>query len=183
MFRETVKDMIIYKIVNNINGKVYVGQTIQPLNKRISYHVWQNRLPIQKALNKYGIQSFTISIIDSADSKDVLDEKEKYWIKFLDCRAPNGYNLTDGGEGLKNPTEKIRRKIGEASSRRIVSDVTRERISKALTGHSVSQEQRTKIGNLNRGKQLSAVTKKKISLKNRGRKNPPHPMKGKHYEK
>jgi group I intron endonuclease len=162
--------MIIYKIVNNINGKIYVGQTIQKLVRRIGYHFWQNKTPIQKAMNKYGIQSFTVSVIDSAYSKEILDEKERYWIKQLNCKSPNGYNLTDGGEGLGNPTDEIRKKISKISTGRKLSVEAREKISNSLKGRSVSKKTRERIGNLNRGKNLSDETKRKMSLSSKGKK-------------
>lgn len=108
--------MIIYKIENNINGKIYIGLTTKGLGKRIAQHVIENKSYIQKALNKYGLQSFTISVIDEADSKEVLCEKEQYWIKFYDCKSPKGYNLTDGGDGLINPSKSVRKRISKKVS-------------------------------------------------------------------
>ena len=64
--------MIIYKIENNINGKIYIGLTTKDQCKRIAQHVIENKSYIQKALNKYGLQSFSISVIDEADSKEVF---------------------------------------------------------------------------------------------------------------
>lgn len=95
--------MIIYKIVNNINGKIYIGQTKNALSQRIAAHIRDNKTPVQKAINKYGLESFTISVIDEADSKEILKEKEKYWIKTLDCKIPKGYNIADGGDGKMSP--------------------------------------------------------------------------------
>jgi group I intron endonuclease len=108
--------MIIYKIVSNINGKTYIGQTKFSLDKRIAQHIKDNKTPVQKAINKYGLESFEISIIDKADTRKELSEKEVYWIKELNSKAPDGYNLTDGGDGLINPTKETREKIGKASS-------------------------------------------------------------------
>ena len=82
--------MIIYRITNNVNGKIYIGQTKKALSQRIAEHIKNNKTPVQKAINKYGLESFTILIIDEADTKEILNEKEKYWIKFLNCKIPNG---------------------------------------------------------------------------------------------
>jgi len=62
------------------------------------------------------LQSFVISVIDEADSKEILCEKEKYWIKFYDCKSPKGYNLTDGGDGLINPSKSVRKQIAKKVS-------------------------------------------------------------------
>ena len=90
--------MIIYKAENKINGKIYIGQTKNDLSKRIASHVRSNSY-IGRALRKYGLESFAISVIDHADTKEVINEKEKYWIKTLGSNPPNGYNLANGGEG------------------------------------------------------------------------------------
>jgi len=94
--------MIIYKIVNNINGKIYIGQTIKDLNKRMAVHLCTSSY-VGKVLRKYGLQSFTISVIDDAYNKETLNEKEIYWIKFYNSKIPNGYNITGGGEGHLGP--------------------------------------------------------------------------------
>lgn len=92
--------MIIYKITNKINGKIYIGQTIRSLNKRIYEHLARGRNTyFDRALHKYGIQNFNIEVIDYAENKDELNKKESYYIKFFNCKFPFGYNLTDGGEG------------------------------------------------------------------------------------
>jgi group I intron endonuclease len=154
--------MIIYKIANNINGKIYVGQTIKSLDHRICCHLRLNKTPVQKALNKYGIQSFIISIIDTAESKEVLDEKERYWIKFLNSKFPNGYNLTDGGEGIKNPSAEIRIKMGGNREARKWSNERKERTSKRMMGHPVSDKVKEVTGNINKGKHLSEITKRRM---------------------
>ena len=64
--------MIIYKITNKINGKIYIGQTIQTLNARMRQHLSPPKShtisAIDAALKKYSINSFTIEIIDAAES-------------------------------------------------------------------------------------------------------------------
>ncbi len=108
--------VIIYKIVNKINGKIYIGKTISSLEKRITEHLRaKGNWPFPLALKKYGIQSFEFSIIDTADIQSSLTEKEIYWIKFFDCKVPTGYNLTDGGDGVggHKHTIETRRKMSE----------------------------------------------------------------------
>ena len=72
--------MVIYKFENKINGKVYIGQTIQKLSKRISSHKYPSgnkNLPIDAAIKKYGIENFSITTIDHANSVEELNEKLK----------------------------------------------------------------------------------------------------------
>lgn len=106
--------MIIYKIVNNINGKTYIGLTKKALSQRIANHIKSNKSYVQKALNKYGLDSFTVTVIDYAEDAQVIKEKEKYWIDKLNCKWPNGYNLTDGGDGLVGATEVTLKKMRES---------------------------------------------------------------------
>ena len=70
--------MIIYKITNKINGKVYIGQTIQPLKKRWNLHrAKKSGCPaLTRAFEKYGKDNFDICIIDHAHAREELDNKE-----------------------------------------------------------------------------------------------------------
>lgn len=95
--------MIIYKIQNKINGRVYIGLTRRDLNQRISEHL-ESDYPVGKALRKYGLQDFDISVIDTADNWGTLCDKEMEYINLYNCKAPNGYNLTDGGSGANGYT-------------------------------------------------------------------------------
>ena len=95
--------MIIYKITNIKNGKVYIGQTVQPFNKRLLEHKKKMRsganFPLYNAMRKYGIDAFSFEIIDAASNQEELDKKERLWVSYYDSQHPNGYNLTAGGAG------------------------------------------------------------------------------------
>ena len=100
--------MIIYKATNKINGKNYIGKTINTLEFRKSSH--ENEAKIKgrngryfiKALSKYGNDNFEWEEIDKAESEEELNYLESYWIKFYNSNNPiYGYNLSDGGEGGK----------------------------------------------------------------------------------
>lgn len=95
---------VIYKATNKINGKAYIGKTVQSFRKRKNHHKsnvlnFNSNYLFCKAMRKYGFNNFEWKIIDSDLFEDRLFEKEIYWIKKLKAKAPNGYNLTDGGEG------------------------------------------------------------------------------------
>jgi len=118
-------DGIIYKTVSRVSKKIYVGQTTHSLKRRIAMHLAQaNRLDRNRsnyfysALRKYAAGSSIIEIptgyqtgsflwfvVDHATTRKELNKKEKYWIKKLGCKVPNGYNSTDGGEDnpMNNP--------------------------------------------------------------------------------
>lgn len=92
----------IYKITNNINGKVYIGQTIKTIKKRWQQHICNSSKPyfqqivLYKAMKKYGKENFYIEPIEEIDNSQ-LDEREKYWIKYYNSYK-NGYNSTIGGK-------------------------------------------------------------------------------------
>ena len=75
--------MVIYKFENKINGKVYIGQTIQKLSKRISSHKYPSgnkNLPIDAAIKKYGIENFSITTmlrIDFLEKNRIMTERKK----------------------------------------------------------------------------------------------------------
>lgn len=173
--------MIIYKIRNKINKKIYIGLTTKDLSKRIAEHVSENKSYIQKALNKYGLQSFAVTIIDSAESRAVLCEKERYWIQHYNCKAPNGYNLTDGGDGLINPSKVVRNKISNTLKEKHIitkgfagrnhSAESRKAISEGL----LNSKKRKKYNESRLGKKIKPFTeehKRNIGLANKGNKRP-----------
>jgi len=93
----------IYLIENKINGKKYVGCTIYTIEHRFQEHIkainkFPNR-PLYRAMKKYGIDNFSISILEECD-ESLLTEREVHWIEELNTYK-NGYNATLGGEGRR----------------------------------------------------------------------------------
>lgn len=99
--------MIVYLITNLINNKKYVGYTQKSLEERIKIHVYKSNSKLNKhyfyllpmAIRKYGIDNFKSEIIYETDDLNDVLEKEIYFIKELNTISPNGYNLTEGGNG------------------------------------------------------------------------------------
>ena len=92
----------IYKIYNNINSKIYIGKTVNNATKHFKEHCFQinNGTAIHNAMKKYGIENFFIEVIeDNIFDKEILSEREKYWINFYNALTPYGYNIASGGEG------------------------------------------------------------------------------------
>lgn len=92
----------IYIITNDVNDKVYIGQTIQTLKKRFNGHCCYSKsdrsssMYIKRAIHKYGKDKFHISLLEEC-SLDTLNDREKYWISYYDSYN-KGYNLTLGGQ-------------------------------------------------------------------------------------
>lgn len=96
----------IYVITNIKNGKQYVGQTTDSYQNRYKEHCQSlNRAdrkhsPLYAAFNKYGLESFTCSLLEKVPVSK-LDEREQYWIEKLGTFV-NGYNATAGGQRNKS---------------------------------------------------------------------------------
>ena len=92
---------IIYKITNIVNNKVYIGKTLETMEKRWKEHQKDSSRftdrPLYRAMNKYGLENFTIEIIDEPNI-DLLSERESYWIEYYKSYH-HGYNATLGGDG------------------------------------------------------------------------------------
>lgn len=46
-----------------------------------------------------GLENFTIEVIERCETQAQLNERERFWIRVLNCKLPNGYNQNDGGTG------------------------------------------------------------------------------------
>lgn len=144
----------MYKITNNINGKVYIGQTTSKLERRWKQHCNKSSCckKLKAAITKYGSENFSIETLWSGTGKrDVLnsclDAMEIAFINHYNS-IENGYNLLKGGSGHYIPT---------------VSENTRRKLSQARKGIKLSQEIRQKISNAQKGKKLSEETICKMS--------------------
>lgn len=167
----------IYKITNNINGKCYIGKSVN-IEKRFYEHKYTNRTNIylNSAMKKYGIDNFSFDVIELCEKK-ILSEREIYWINYYNSIYPYGYNLTYGGEGgntyeCKSEEEMmlIKNKIGESLKGenngfygKHHTEETKEKLRQANIGKYISDEQKRKISESLIGHYMSDYTKKKIS--------------------
>lgn len=133
----------IYKITNNINGKSYIGKT-NNIERRWKEHKSGNggTAILDKAFNKYGIQNFTFSVIQSITGSNIetfnkeLSDLEIMYISTYNTYI-DGYNATIGGEGISEYRH---------------SDETKSKISKALQGRTLTEEHKQKCGTAMLGK-------------------------------
>lgn len=120
--------MLIYKITNLRNGKIYIGKTTKTLQKRWGVHVCHSKTGgsrssyIQNAIAKHGKANFKIEEIDTACSPEELKEKEIFHIKSNKSFDPKiGYNLiidSVGGQGAEYLSDITRSKMSIASHNR-----------------------------------------------------------------
>lgn len=115
---------VIYQITNNTNGKIYVGQKkCNGLSHFFLLEYYGSGIAIRDAINKLGINCFSRKILFIGFSKLLLNEMEKHYIKLFECKTPNGYNITDGGErsntmGMlgKHMSEEAKKKMSAAAT-------------------------------------------------------------------
>ena len=90
--------------MNDINGKIYVGKTENTLEQRFQEHCLASRKekcknrPLYRAMNKYGIEHFHISLLEQTNTPE---EREQFWIQQLHTYGKDGYNATLGGDGKR----------------------------------------------------------------------------------
>lgn len=128
---------IIYRILNRVNKKIYIGQTVNDFKRRYDcggigvervYNIYKNNIINKKSYNihlfksieKYGFNNFEINeAFDIAFTPEELDKKEIYWIKYYNSNNPQyGYNCEGGGNLNKKISEETRRKLSESQQRR-----------------------------------------------------------------
>ena len=105
---------IIYKITNEDNGMMYIGQTVHDIQTRFSDHCKKssNCRYLKHAIEKYGKDKFKIEVLSNCPDED-LDRLEKEYIEKNNTLVPNGYNLKDGGNSSRH-NEETKKKISES---------------------------------------------------------------------
>ena len=167
-----MKTGCIYRLWNTVNGKSYIGQTVN-FKKRIRSHFNQSQCTaLVNAIRKYGKSAFQWKILEADIPYDSLSEREIYWINHFNSVSPNGYNLTYGGEtGI--PSEETLLKMSKVQKGRTFSEETRRKMSEAKKnkpGKKHTPESRKKLSeskkgekNPNYGKRLPEETRRKMS--------------------
>ena len=171
----------IYKITSP-SGKIYIGQT-KDLNKRLKvYQYLKSRLQKQPKLynsfKKYGFDVHEVEILEDnipmEINRDLLDEREVYWIKFYDSYN-NGLNCNIGGCSNKGLSEEGRKnlrlsKLGNTNWKgKVHSLESRIKMSEIQKGRKVSEETKEKLRNF----KPTEETRIKQSLAKKGKKQSP----------
>lgn len=175
----------VYMIEHSATGRRYVGKSVN-VRRRLAAH-FEGRVRrgfLAAAIRKHGRAAFTTTILERCTTEDEATAREVHWIREMGSRAPDGFNLTDGGEGVTGHrwTEEARAAKSLATMGKVHSDETRAKMSAAhrarnatpegaakiaartakRSGYRHSEETRARIGNSNRGQRRDAATCAKI---------------------
>ena len=161
---------VIYVATQRESGKQYVGQTIRSIEERWAGHCEPNKRDgqvIAKAIAKYGKDTFDVSMLDWASSKEELDHKEKFWIAFLDTRVPEGYNLKEGGANSKPHPDSVAKMAATKRGQKLPDNHPfKQKGAKPWNFRKMTPEQKE----ANRERALARYASGWV-----------HPMKGKHH--
>lgn len=163
----------IYTVTNLVNGKVYIGKTVQNPTTRKDAHIWASsdgsQLVLHRAIRHYGIDNFKFQVIFHVFDADDLNEFERYFIQEAQSYIHNGmnkgYNMTLGGDGfdsdsaarlakerVANGTHNFQGETGSANSANVQKEYPRARIRskpKMITigyfGHQIDPMNQTSV--------------------------------------
>lgn len=163
----------VYKILSKIDGKIYIGRTVN-YSKRINSHLSRLKRKVhenyhlQRAWDKYGKDNFLIEIIESTLTKDEAIQRETYWINYYKAYDDTfGYNI-----------------VREDGNNRILSEKTRQLISEnhadfrgekgPFYGRKHTEESKRLIGEAKKGEKHPFYGKKRLEHSDnmRGSGNP-----------
>lgn len=173
----------VYKITNKLNGKIYIGQSKDPI-ARFSHHcrsrLNKRKSRLQISMTKHGIENFELTILEEHDSKEAVKSAEIRLIAEYKTQDPDiGYNMTSGGDGCHDLSEESKEKMRAAHLGKKASSETRLKMSKSQRGRVMSPDHcknlsiaRLKTISEKGPQSLSEETKRLIGETSRGSKNP-----------
>ena len=194
MADETSRIYFLYRIVNKINGKVYIGQALDVPKRwydhRKAFKANRPTQIIHHALIKYGLDNFEFEIIASCKTQDDTNNTETELVKQYDSFIGNGggYNATLGGMNAPKTEEwkqkisqilmghevsqEARDKISQGNTGKVRSDEFKKNVSAFHAGKEVSEKTRQLLSEINTGKEMLKETRQKLSEINKGKKLP-----------
>ena len=182
----------IYRIINKLNGKTYIGQHRY---KKLDDNYMGSGKILKAAKAKYGMENFEKEIlVFNVSKREHADLLEKTFIAVEREKVgrENCYNITDGGNG-GNLGGEVNKKISEArkgkpshNKGKPMSEEQKKKISETLKGHPVSEEVRKKVSESNKRRLYSDETRRKMSEAKKGKptwnKGKSSWNKGKHWK-
>lgn len=142
----------VYLLIDGTNDKEYIGQTTRSVEERFREHM-KSSYYIGNAIRAHGKDMFVTAILKVCYSKEELDKWERHMIRSRETMAPNGYNLTDGGEGGWHHNPESCERISVANSGE----------NHPFFGKHHTDKAKAKIAASNKGRRQSEKTKAILS--------------------
>ncbi len=142
--------MFVYLVTNRLDGKMYVGKTEKPIQRRWKEHLANVRNPkhqeyLYRAIRSHGSENFSVKLLAEANTPEELNELERHWILNLNTLTPSrGYNMTSGGDGVSG-TPEVCEKIRKKALGRPASENQKRVASLTHKGKKKSPAQRAKM--------------------------------------
>jgi hypothetical protein len=161
----------VYVLRNLINGKVYVGQTKNPVARKAGHFYGAKKChdrPLYRSIRKHGAENFSFEVIEECDDT-VINEREQFWVAHFDSFNPEkGYNLTSGGNQhylvSEETKQRLRRNhVGMKNKRHSLETIRKMRI--AHLGRKHSEATKVKL----RQRKISFEIREKISKTLKGK--------------
>lgn len=158
----------VYSLTNLVNGKVYVGKTNNPTQRRYAHksdsREGGSEYAIHRAIRKYGIENFEFRILSYHPTEEEAFAAEGEAVASLRTTTrEGGYNLNAGGKGGVSPSDEVRQKIRQANLGHPVSESVREKLRAARLGSKHTDEAKAKMSLSRKGKPKSEDTREKMS--------------------
>ena len=191
----------IYLVTDTTNGMKYTGKHHYHIEGQLDPNYHGSGVIIKNIYRKRP-ETLKEEYIKTCYSEEEMCSDEQYYINFYDTLWPNGYNLTEGGDGVL-PSEESRRKMSESHKGKAppnkgipMSEEQKKKLSDSLKGRTphnkgipMSEEQKKKLSEINKGKvppnkgkHHTEESKKKMSESHKGlQTGEKHPFFGKHH--
>ena len=154
--------MIVYKIINNLNTKVYIGITSKTLKMRFLWHLRDSRKGVKKklydAMRQLGDTHFDIELLEECE-KDMVKSREEFYIQKYNSYI-DGYNASQKSSGVKQHSLATRQKLATIAKNRLPP--TKETLDKMSNSMKKNWESRPESEKLRYANMASLRNKGKI---------------------
>lgn len=167
----------IYSIINLINGKCYIGSSINLKNRKYNhfYHLRKNNhinKKLQNSFDKHGEENFSFELVEILENKDNLIKTEQKWVDFFKPEYNICNQVVNSRLGIK-ASDETKRKMSISFKGRVISEsalINMRIASQKLKGIPRSENVKLKISISNKGKIRTDEQRKMASIQNKGKK-------------
>ena len=162
IFMENKDKCLVYRLINSINGKTYIGSTINFQSRFYNYYNMEylnkHNTPLHNALLKYGFSNLNLDIIEYCGKQDVI-KREQYYFNILKPEY-NILQIAGSSLGFKHKESTLE----YFKNNRKLSLQAKHKLSLAASSRILTDLEKRKLSEVRKGIKLSDLTKNKISL-------------------